>query len=63
MVSEAQKKAKAKYEKANVSRVTLDFYPGQHAVYDWVDRKAVEKNTSRVKVVREIIERAYESSK
>lgn len=59
MVSEAQKKAIAKYRKNNVKNVTITFYPGQRYMYDWITKKAEDNGISRIKVVRGIIERAY----
>lgn len=36
MVSEAQKRASAKYQKNNVKQVAISFYPGDMELYEWV---------------------------
>lgn len=37
MVSEAQKRAKAKYDAANVRRVVVKFYPSESDMLEWMD--------------------------
>lgn len=37
MISEAQKRASAKYVKENVSRKTISFYPAERDILEWTN--------------------------
>ncbi len=39
MVSEAQKRASARYAKAHVKRVTMSLSPKDHDLYEWMKSK------------------------
>ncbi len=39
MVSEAQKRATAKYAKTHAKRIVMTLYPKDHDLYDWMKSK------------------------
>ena len=55
MVSEAQKKASAKYQKEKVKQVTIKFSPTDSDVYDYINSK-----TSKAGYIKELIRKDME---
>lgn len=55
MVSEAQKKASAKYQKEKIKQVTIKFSPADADVYDYINGK-----TSRAGYIKELIRKDME---
>lgn len=39
MLTEAQKRAQAKYNKANVRQCAIRFYPSERDVWEWLETK------------------------
>lgn len=39
MISEAEKRAQAKYRKTKVKQVQTAFYPAEHDLYEWLNQQ------------------------
>lgn len=56
MASEAQRRANARYDKANAKQVGLKFYPPDYDLYEWV--KSQDNTAGYIKrLIREDMER------
>ncbi|MDD6651312.1 MAG: hypothetical protein PUE49_03835 [Eggerthellales bacterium] len=58
MVSEAQKRASAKYEAQNVRRVTVKFYPSEEDLWEYL-----ELQSNRMGYIKSLIRRDLENAR
>ena len=56
MLSEAQKRASAKYVRENVKRKTVSFYPSERDILEWADAQG-NVNGYIKRLIREDMER------
>lgn len=58
MLTEAQKRAQAKYNKANVRQTAVRFYPSERDMWEWL-----EKQPNKAGYIKELIRADMERSK
>ena len=58
MLTEAQKRAQAKYNKANVRQTAVRFYPAERDMWEWL-----EKQPNKAGYIKELIRADMERSK
>ncbi len=58
MLTEAQKRAQAKYNKANVRQTAVRFYPAERDLWEWL-----EKQPNKAGYIKELIRADMERSK
>lgn len=63
MVSESAKRAIAKYEKENVPRISLKFYPKDHDLIEWLRGKKPGLNAYVLDVLRREMEKEREAQR
>ena len=58
MLTEAQKRAQAKYNKANVRQTAVRFYPSERDMWEWLERQS-----NKAGYIKELIRADMERSK
>lgn len=58
MLTEAQKRAQAKYNKANVRQTAVRFYPAERDLWEWL-----EKQPNKAGYIKELIRADMERAK
>ena len=58
MLTEAQKRAQAKYNKANVRQAAVRFYPAERDLWEWLETKG-----NKAGYIKELIRADMERSK
>lgn len=58
MLTDAQKRAKAKYQSEKVKQIQVKFYPADSDLYQWM-----EKNNYKGSWIKDLIRREFEKEK